>query len=344
MAEGKPNEKSLNDTNKAAQDLKKSLEQILESQGDYNNLLKSALKNLRQTETAYEKIEARLASLSKGSINIKQVGQDLYRLKQKEYIEQKRLTELQYEQADATKNALKLAKERVERDIQGYEDLNKLAGENEKIDINKIDIHKEILHYLEIEGNLEAVKLYSQERQLEISKQRTNQGKEQLKTEQMVSQQMGVSGNLVASLAKKLGLGEQVYEQMVDHSRKLVQENGKVTSGFGVAKTGVKGIAEGLSNSWKSASFAGKAMMGFGAAAGVVGAALKVAAMAGNALGSAMSKTGSIIKGLSPVSSNFVSGLLGPINGMIEKIPIVGGLLSGVVSFWASILDLIIGV
>jgi len=344
MAEGKPNEKSINDTNKAAQDLKKSLEQILESQGDYNNLLKSALKNLRQTETAYEKIEARLASLSKGSINIKQVGQDLYRLKQKEYIEQKRLTELQYEQADATKNALKLAKERVERDIQGYKDLNKLAGENEKIDINKIDIHKEILHYLEIEGNLEAVKLYSQERQLEISKQRTNQGKEQLKTEQMVSQQMGVSGNLVASLAKKLGLGEQVYEQMVDHSRKLVQENGKVTSGLGVAKTGVNAIAQGLSNSWKSASFAGKAMMGFGAAAGVVGAALKVAAMAGNALGSAMSKTGSIIKGLSPVSSNFVSGLLGPINGMIEKIPIVGGLLSGVVSFWASILDLIIGV
>jgi hypothetical protein len=335
---------SLNETNKAALDLKKSLEQILDTQGDYNNLIKSAIKNLKQTETSYEKIEARLASLNKGSINVRQVNQDLFRLKQKEYIEQKRLLELQHEYGDTAKNTLKTVKERVEADINGYKELNKYVAENQRINVDEIDIHKEILYYLEREGNLQAIKLYSQEKQIGFQKERTEQAKNQLAIEQQASKQMGLSGNLVSSLSKKLGLGEVIYEKMVARAKDLVQENGKATSGLNVAKTGIKAIVEELKNSYKSASFGTKVMSVFSGAIIVIRGALKLASIAGNALGSAMTKVGSTIKGLSPVSSDFMSNLVGPINGMIEKIPVVGGLLSGLIGFWASILDLVIGV
>lgn len=323
MAVGNPNQ---DDINKSTSDLKKSLEQILDSQGDYNNLLKNAIRSLKSVDKSYEKIEARLASLNRGSINVKQVSQELYKTKQKEYLETRKLSELQKSYGENAIKDLNTAKERTDLLMQDA----KALGIQE-------DYHENILKYLSDIGNLEAVRLYAQEKQIELSKERTELAKQELETEKMVSRQMGISGNIIGSVANKLGLGEEVYQKMVDHSRDLVDKNKKVTLGFGVMGTGIKAIGSGIWNAVKSTSL----MAG---AVGVVGIALKGVSMVANLLGSAMTKVGGIIKGLSPVSSNFVSGLLAPITGMIDKIPIVGGLLSGIVGFWASILDLVIGV
>lgn len=327
--------------NKSAQDLRKSLRDILESQGDYRDLIKSAIRELKSLDKSYEKIEARLFSLNKGSINVKEVTQELYKIKQKEYIEGRKLAELQNEYGEDAKKTLDRIKQKVQAEGKFYAEANENLEEHEKV---KYDAHKEMLHYLEQEGQLEAVRIYAQEKQLESSKERTQLAKKELETEQLVGKQYGLSGNLVESLAKKLGLGVQVQQAMVDHSRNLVKENGKVTSGFGVANTGLKAMGQGLKNSWKSTSLMSKGAFAVGAAFAVVGGAIKIATMAADMLGGAISGVGNIIKNLSPVSSDFFTGMVAPINQMIEKIPIVGGLLSGLVSFWASILDLIIGV
>ena len=50
--------------------LRESLKSLIDDQGDYNNLLRNALADLKRMDSAYGKIEARLASLNKDSITI----------------------------------------------------------------------------------------------------------------------------------------------------------------------------------------------------------------------------------------------------------------------------------
>jgi hypothetical protein len=335
MANGNPNQGANQgqNLNPNLDNLKKSLKSILEDQGDYNNLLKNTISDIKSLDKAYEKIEARLQSLNTGSINTKQVNQELYRLKQKEYIEQKKLTELTKTFGDQAKNDLDIAKKIVENQVKKAAKIGK-----------EVDVEKSMMGILKSKGNQEVIALYAAEKKLEYSKKQTEEGEKQLKNERLVSRQMGLTGNAIGGLAKKLGLGEDVYERMVMQSRKLVDENGKVTFSFSVIGAGIKAIYQSLVNSWKSTSLMTKAVYALGAVTGAVVFAFKLAVKAANALGAGLTKVGGIIKGLSPVSSSFVSGMVAPINEMIGQIPIVGGLLSGLIGFWASILDLIIGV
>lgn len=323
MANGNPNQE---DINKSSSDLRKSLEQILDSQGDYNNLLKDAIRHLKSTDKSYEKIEARLASLNKGSINVNQVSQELYKVTQKQYIEKRKLIELENAYGKSAVDALNLAKQKTDLLMQDAEALGLQEDYNENL-----------LKYLTDIGNLEAVRLYAQEKQLKLSEERVELTKQELETEKKVSKQFGLSGEIIGAAAKKLGLGEEVYEKMVTHSRDLVDKNKKVTGGFSVMRVGIAALGQGIKNAWSSTSFATKAMGG-------LGLAVMAASAASNLLGSGMSKAGGIIKGLSDSSSNLMTNLTAPITGMLDKIPVIGGLLSGLVGFMSSILDLIIGV
>ena len=60
--------------------LKKGLKELLDDQGDYNNLLKDAIGDLRKLGSVYDKIDARVASLNKGTINTKELNKELYKL------------------------------------------------------------------------------------------------------------------------------------------------------------------------------------------------------------------------------------------------------------------------
>lgn len=170
-----------------------------------------------------------------------------------------------------------------------------------------------------------------------IAKEEEETAKKMLETEKQVSRQIGFSGKLMGGLAEKLGFGAEAQAAMSLEARKMVATNGKVVSGFGAARAAIGGMAKGIVNSLA-------ALGPMGIAVGGIGLAIKGASMAGDALGSAMGKAGGMIKGLSEDSSDFMTNLTAPINDMIGKIPIVGGLLSGLMTFWVSILDLIIGV
>ena len=142
------------------------LKNLLDSQGDYNNLLKDAIRELGQMDKAYNKIEARLATLNSDSINIKQVNRDLLLLKQKEYIEEKKLTDLQKSVDPLAKQALSIAKEYTRILMQEAA----ILGE-------KLDYEETMLKYLEDTGDLEAAALYAQEKKLEISQKQVEIGR-----------------------------------------------------------------------------------------------------------------------------------------------------------------------
>jgi hypothetical protein len=197
--------------------LRESLKNLIEDQGDYNNLLKNAISDLKRMDTAYSKIEARLASLNKDSINVKQVNQELLRLRQKEFLESKKLTDLR--QNETAKAALELAKQNTEQLMKDAE----LLGVQE-------DYEENMLKYLKESGNIEALALYAAEKQLEIAKAQTKEGEEALKTEKQVSRQLGISGNLMKIFAEKIGVGEEAYSAMTIKARNLVEEQKKMTA------------------------------------------------------------------------------------------------------------------
>ena len=131
------------------------LKTLLEDQGDYNNLLKDAIKELGQMDRAYSKIEARLATLNSDSINVKQVNRDLLLLKQKEYIEEKKLQDLQKSYSDGTKDLLAEAKRKTEQSVK-----------NAAILGQTIDYEAKMMEYIGKYTNLEVAALYTQEKKL----------------------------------------------------------------------------------------------------------------------------------------------------------------------------------
>ena len=80
----------------SSEDARRSLDftkEALRTQGDYKNLLKESETLLRRMSSSYDTIEGKLESLSKGSINLRQINQEILKAKQKDYIVSKKLEE-----------------------------------------------------------------------------------------------------------------------------------------------------------------------------------------------------------------------------------------------------------
>jgi hypothetical protein len=200
------------------QALRQTLRQLLDDQGDYNNLLKNAIADLKRMDTAYSKIEARLNSLNKDSINVKQVNQELLRLRQKEFLEGKKLSDLEKEVSQTAKDSL----DRARRTAEAQK--TRLAAQG-----RSFDVEKAMMGILKTQGDLEAITLYTQEKQLEIAKRQTEEGEKELALEKQLNKQIGVSGAAFKLFSDKLGIGTEFYSQMVNKARQLQSEGKKIT-------------------------------------------------------------------------------------------------------------------
>lgn len=219
--------------------------------------------------------------------------------------------------------------------------LEKEYAESEKLRLEReskdkiMQLDEQLMQNRQKIKDLEPLELAQKEYQVKL--ETVGLDRDRLKTEEMVNQQLGFSGKMAQKLAEKLGFGQVAQAAMTLEARNMVNENGKVVKGFAGMKAVVSGMSKGLSSSLA-------ALGPMGIAAGAVGLGLSAAKMAGNALGGALSKGGSMMKGLSEESSDFVSGLTSGISDMAKNIPIVGGLFAGLIDFAAGFLDLIIGV
>jgi len=245
------------------------LKKILEDQGDYNNLLKNALRDLGQMDRAYAKIEARLATLNSDSINVKQVNRDLLLLKQKEYIEDKKLKDLQTIASDTSKTVLAEAKRKTEQ-----------SAKNAAILGQTIDYEETMLKYLERKGDQEAIILYAQEKKLEIAGKEVETGKAILNNEKELTKSIGITGAVLKNFSEKLGVGNEFFEEMVLNARKLQDEGKKLSFGdkLGLLGKAAKGgISEALKDPLTLLPLLGTAVGGIGAAIGGIASGLKMA-------------------------------------------------------------------
>ena len=173
---------------------------------------------------------------------------------------------------------------------------------------------------------------------------------EKLKTqedfEKRSQKNAGVLGGLVGVLADKFKVGEKVQEDMVVQQKKLAAEalaSGRKSGTFydkiTVAKTGIKSIGKGLVESFKT-----DPVMKYGAALGIAGLAYKGINAGMDMMGNAAAKAGNFLAGMSKHSGTIVRELTSGISDLARNIPLVGGLLGGLIDGFAALLDLMLGV
>ena len=307
-------------------DAKEALRELLDDQGDYNNLLKTSLRDLDNMQKSYTRIAAKIDSLNKGSINVKQVNQELARIAQKEYIAKQKVLDLQAGVSRETKADLQLQKSLSEQ-LKGQ------VSKKEKYAL----IEKQKAVDARLAGNIELKNIELAKVAAQIAEQETNTGKAALETEKQVSKQMGISGNLMQKFAEKLGVGEEAYAAMSFEARKLVDANGKV-GGFGsklkVMQAGLKAGASAIKESFSDPV----------AKAALVVGAYKMVSAGLDKVGGAAASAGNFMAGMSEDSGTVVRDLASNVSGLARNIPLVGGLIGGLVDGFAALLDLVLGV
>ena len=211
------------------------LKDLLRLNGDYNSQLKDNIKDLQRSIDLYSKIDAKLASLEKSSINIKEVGKQITVNTQKQYISNAKLAELetvvegkQRKAADkyigalearAVKQKQLLAAQKVGNASQ-VQSLEKALNNIEK----QVDLKSKYL-------NIDQLSYVAAKKQKELSDRTQQDLKAQLATEKQINKEIGFTGTIFSNFAKKLGIGEEYYEKMVFRARQLNAEGKKYGMG-----------------------------------------------------------------------------------------------------------------
>ena len=291
----------------------------LKSQGDYNNLLKESQGLLKKMVSSYDSIEGRLESLSKSSINVKQINQEILKAKQKDFIVSKKLEETS-KNVNANNNA------EIQKYFASLQDVANARAEDR-------DIAEEYIKLAFEQLNVEEQRYITLKDADDLNKNALKYAEEKLDAEKQINKSLGLSGSLLGGIANKLGLGKEFYEDMVETAKEYQKVGAKMSFGekFGFLTKSAKGaIKETLSDP-------------IGRIGLVIGAYKAVEAGL-TAVGNAASKAGGFLKGMSDDSTNIVSDLTGGIASLVKNIPLVGGLLGGLVEGASSMLDLIVGV
>ena len=263
------------------------LKNLIDDQGDYNNLLKDSLKDLAKLKNTYDQIEARLENITDSSINVKEVEKELQKLGVNRYIESKKLQELQKDSSKETLDSLQEARNFTKD----------LVNEQERIrgvKLSQLEIDKIMQETLATQGNLEATRLFNQEKMLELADEQIKAGEKKLDVEKKLRKDVGFTGAAFKFLADKIGVGESYMEDMVTKARLLNEQGKKFTFVDKIMSLG-KASLGALGQVFKDP-------LAFAAAWTAVSAGF-------DKLGGAAASVGKGISGLSDESSTVVSGI-----------------------------------
>jgi hypothetical protein len=245
-------------------------------------------------------------------------------------------------QLDTLKNQILLKEQSFSVDQQSYLNSKNILNEANKSVKKKEDEINAIQQGL----NLEQAAYIQAKKTNELYDSNNDKLKSQEDFEKRSQKNAGVLGKLVGGLAEKFKVSEEVQAQMVLRQKELAasaiasgKKSGTFSDKFSVAKVGVKAIGRGLVDNFKT-----DPVFKYGAALGVVGLAYKGVSAGLDMVGNAAAKAGNYLVGLSEDSGNLVRGLTGGIADMARKIPLVGGLVGGLIDGFSALLDLVLGV
>lgn len=313
------------------------INQAKKSGGDFNDILKDSVNQLKKISNLYDDIEARLKSMSTSSINVKEINTQLFKAKEKDAVTSKKLQDAESKLGKDSENRMKqylssqtkiseLEQRRLSYERQG---LTEKVKEVDYILANQIARNERQKEGLSI-TELEVISLRESEK---YTKSLIQLAQQKLQQEKEVRKEIGLSGTAMGLFANKLGLGNEIYEEMVEKAKSLKDQGKKMSFGD---KAGM--LAKGAGSAVKTAFTDPMGQIGL-----AVGA-YKLVEGGLTAVGGAARKAGGMLKGLSKDSGTIVSDLASNISGLVENIPLVGGLLSGLIDGMASFLDLIVGV
>ena len=301
------------------------LKELREDQGDYNDLLKNSIKSLSSQGNLYTKINARLQSLKEGSINIREIEREQNKLRQSKYIQEKNLSDLSIEIGENTARNYDIQ-------LEVFKAAKLREAENLGIKLTEKELNDKILESIKENGDLQFAAYASQKKQIEFADEQLKIGKERLKIENEVKNNLGISGNLVKIMSDNLGIGNEVYEKMVEKARQLqAEQEGQnnftkfFTTRLNTLRVGLAGLAEGAKQMFKN----------------IIDPAVQAAALIklGKFAASSISSGMDAITG----TGGPIAGLTSGVSGLIKQIPLVGGLLGGVVDMFSNLLDFAVG-
>jgi len=317
---------------KQAKDQLEALKAVLKLQGDYRDILKDSVRDLDKTLKTYDKMEAKLASITRSSINIKEIEKQIKTTKEDQYLNSKKIADLEKNLSDSQKQSTKSYLDALQKRDQTEKDLLRAqktgaVGQIKHFE-NMIAAAEKRLQQEESLLNIDQLAYAQALKTDELNNEIISKQEGQLDFEKKLRKEVGFTGAAFKFLADKIGVGESFQEDMVESARKLNEEGKKFTFGDklkALGRASMGALGEILKDPL------------------VFAAAWKATSAAFDKIGGAFAKTGSAVKGMSEHSTSAISDLTSHVSGLVSQIPMVGGLIAGIMDGFAGLVDFAVG-
>ena len=333
--------------------LKEGLRQLVREGEDFNDIIKDQVRELNKLINGYDKVRSSIDGFRTSSLDVKRIQGDINRVTAQSFIQRAKITETQVKlsanqlkDADNYLSALQKRQdaEKELNDARAAEDLRAISAANQKLNSaeREIENRQALLTPLEAE-------YVARKKSLEVSELTQKELDIQLKKEKQIRNSIGLTGIAAENFAKKLGVGEEVYEAMILKARKLqAQQEAAAAKRALEGKAPIKGLEKGLQSVGNKFKVFGTGMSSLfkGAVSSLADPAVlalvlgKIGGGINNVFKSAAGILGSAMKGIGgELAEGPIQNLTKPISGFLEKIPLVGGLLGGVVDMMSTFMD-----
>ena len=256
-------------TQQQAKDQLASLKEILKLQGDYRDILRDSVRELQATLKSYDKMEAKLATVNKSAINIKDVEKQIKQTVESEYINSKKRADLETKLSETQKTAVTSYlgalnnRVQIEKDLLNAQKTGNVGASRHyenmlKANQTRIEQEESLL-------NIDQLAYAQSVKTGELNKEILDKQNTQLETEKQIRSEVGYSGAALGLFAKKLGLGNEAYEEMVEKARDLNKEGKKLTFADklgALGKAGVSGLKEAFTDPLTAIPLIGTAIGG----------------------------------------------------------------------------------
>jgi hypothetical protein len=299
------------DQNLDPKDIRSLGKDVLSTWGDFNDLLKDSIKDISKITNSFNATISKIEGMNRGMINTKKIQNELDKATSKEIEAKKKLADIQTRISDADKaNANRFITD--QKNVQSQvEKLNRTLQSGTEADIAQqkqiLAGYEAALDFSKAALRTESAAYVVQQQSVIEAEKLKNEVEDRLSNEKDVEKTIGKTGKAIGFLSKKLGIYENLYSKIVEEAR----EDQTLTV---------------------------KKVIAVAALAGGLKAVGSIAKNVGSSLSSGFK---SLTK---DNSEGIISGLTTGLSSMVGKLPLIGGLLSGVVDIFSTIADLAIGI
>ena len=339
---------------------------LIRDGADFGDIIRDQVNDLKKLQTGYDKVRASIEGFRTNALDVKKIQSDINDQISKQFVNTAKLNETQSDLQKISAVQLKGAKDYVgflDEKQKKEENLSKalasgsardIASAKRQLTLAEKKLEKETKNLTPLQAQYVA-----RSKSNEVIGLTVKELEKELAKEKEIQSSIGVTGKLFENFSKKLGMGSEVYEGMVQQARKLqlieeiTAKNKQIEidnvtraqqglepvplievpkAGGSVFKAGFKAFKTSFADSWSNDPLF-KAGLFLGAA---------------KALNSALQGTikmfrDGMIGGMKAIGGDLAEGpiqnLTKPISGFLEKIPLVGGLLGGVVDMMSTFMD-----